>query len=152
MNLCEYIYIVYLGSKLLTCSVKDHGLLPFRNLQVKMFESSWYFPYVWVKIGKKLTPHKCITASLDAKNLFTDVPIQEAIKIIIENVYNHLSIPPPAIKPNILEKHLHACTTQVSFYIPSGKIYTLIDGISMDSPLGHSISEFYISHIEKQNI
>ena len=37
-----------------TCSVKDHGLFPFQNLQVKTFERSCYFSYVWVKMVKKV--------------------------------------------------------------------------------------------------
>ena len=48
-------------------------------------------------------PNKCITASLDVDNLSTNVPVHETIKIIIENVYNHPQIPPPAIQPKILE-------------------------------------------------
>ena len=67
--------------------------------------------------------NKCITASLDVKNLFTNVPVHETIKIIIENDYNHPSIPPPAIQPKILEKLLLICTTKVPFNDPSGNIY-----------------------------
>ena len=89
-------------------------------------------------------------ASLDAKILFINIPVLETIKIIIENVDNHPSIPSPALTPNILEKLLHACTTQVPFYNPSKKIYTQTNNISMDSPLGSSISEFYISHIKNK--
>ena len=62
--------------------------------------------------------------SLGAKNLFTNVTVQETIKIIIENVYDHLFIPPLAIKPNILENLLRASITLVLFNDPSGK-YTL---------------------------
>ena len=35
-----------------TCSVKDHELFPFQNLQVKMAKS--YFSNVWVKMVKKV--------------------------------------------------------------------------------------------------
>ena len=36
--------------------------------------------------------HKCIMASVDAENIFTNVHVQKTIKIVIENVYNHLFI------------------------------------------------------------
>ena len=68
----------------------------------------------------------------------------------MENVYNHPSIPPPAIQLIILEKILLTCPTKVTFYDPSGNIYIRIDGISMGSPLGPTIYEFYMSHIENK--
>ena len=83
--------------------------------------------------------------SRNVKNLFTNVLVHETIKIIIENVYNHPSIPPPAIQPKILEKILLICPTKVSFYDPSGSLYIQIDDISMGLPLGPTISEFYAS-------
>ena len=70
--------------------------------------------------------------------------------MIIENVYNHPSLPLPVIQPKILEKLLFTCTTKVPFYDPSGNIYIQIDGISVGSPLGPTISEFYMSHFENK--
>ena len=84
------------------------------------------------------------------KSFFINVPVQEKIRIMIENVYNHLSIPPPAIQPNILEKLHPACTIQIPLYDLSGKIFTQTEGISMDSSLGLFMSEFYISLIENR--
>ena len=70
--------------------------------------------------------------------------------MIIENVYNHPSIPPPAIQTKILEKLLLTCTTKVPFYDPSSHIYIQIDGISIGSPLGPTITEFYKSYIKNK--
>ena len=36
-----------------------------------------------------------LLASLDVESLFTNVPINDTIKIIIEKVYSHETIPPP---------------------------------------------------------
>ena len=96
------------------------------------------------------TPNKSITTSVDVENLFTNVSVYEIIKIIIENVYNHPYIPPPTIQPKILEKFLIICTTKVPFYDPSGNIYIQIDGISMGSYLGITVSVFYMSYIENK--
>ena len=82
--------------------------------------------------------------------LNSNVTVYKTIKIIIENIDNHHSIPPPVIQPKILEKFLFTCTTKVLFYDPSDKIYIQIDGILMGSPLGPTISKFYKSHIENK--
>ena len=55
--------------------------------------------------------------SLDIENLFTNVPVNETINIIINNIYNP-SLPPLKIDPNILKKLLLICTTEVPFYNP----------------------------------
>ena len=43
-------------------------------------------------------------ASLDVENLFTNVPVQKTIEIIIDNVYNPPTIQPPNIPKEILEE------------------------------------------------
>ena len=70
--------------------------------------------------------------------------------MIIENIYSHHSILPPAIQPKIFKKLLLTCTTKVPIYDPSSNIYLQIDGISMVLPLGPTISEFYLSHIKNK--
>ena len=42
------------------------------------------------------------------------------------------------------------CITKVPFHDPSGNIYIQTDGISIELPLGPTISEFYMSHIENE--
>ena len=37
-----------------TCSVKNHGAFPFQNLQVKTFETSFYFSHVWFQMMKRV--------------------------------------------------------------------------------------------------
>ena len=82
----------------------------------------------FMQILNSNTPNKCIMASHNVKNLFTYFLVPEAIKIIIENVYNHPSIPPLAIQSKILLTF----TTKVPFYDLSGKLYIQIDDISME--------------------
>ena len=71
---------------------------------------------------------------------------------MIENIYNPRSVPSPAIQPNIHEKFIHTCTTKVPFYDPSGNIHIQIEAISMGSPVRSTISDFYMSYIEKKII
>ena len=77
----------------------------FNNILQPYIQSNYSIKSItdFIQISKSTPPHKCIPGSLDAEKLFINVYIQETIKIIIENLYNQPSIPPPAIKPNILE-------------------------------------------------
>ena len=63
-----------------------------------------------------------IIASLDVESLFTNVPIDETIDIIIKHSYNHATIPPPKIPENILRQLLSLCTKEAPFRCPDGEI------------------------------
>ena len=95
-------------------------------------------------------PNNGILASLDVENLFTNVPVNETIDIIINNIYNNPSLPPLKINPNILRKLLLTCTTEVPFYGHLGNIYVQTDGVSMGSVLGPIFSNFYMSDLENR--
>lgn len=72
------------------------------------------------------------------------------MKIIINEVYNHNTIPPSAIKRRTFEKLLLKCTTQVPFTDPNGTTYIQIDGVSMGSPQGPTFAEYYMIHLENK--
>ena len=61
-------------------------------------------------------------ASLDVESLFTNVPVEATIEIILNNVYNHTHLPQPKISRNILKKLLILCTTESPFKTPSGDL------------------------------
>ena len=52
-------------------------------------------------------------ASLDVENLFTNFPVLQTIKIILNNVYSHTSMPPPKIPRETLRAFLEKCTTKI---------------------------------------
>ena len=89
-----------------------------------------------------------ILASLDVENLFTNVPLNETIDIIINDIYNNPSLRPLKINPNILRKILLTCTTEVPFHDHLGNIYVQTNGVSMGSVLGPIFSNVYISDLE----
>ena len=86
----------------------------------------------------------------DVENLFTNVPVNETIDIIINNIYNNPCLPPLKINPNILRKLLLTCTTEVPFYDHLENIYVQTDGVSMGSVLGPIFSDFYMSDLENR--
>ena len=74
------------------------------------------------------TNHLC--ASTDVESLFTNVPVHETIKIILENVYNHKDIHPPNIDKDFLKELLPICTTCTPFEFDK-EIYKKINEVSM---------------------
>ena len=95
---------------------------------------------------------KCngIIASLDVESLFTNVPIDETIEIILHHVYNHPTVSPPKIPPNLLKKFLAICTKEAPFTAPDGKMYLQVEGVAMGSPLGPTFANFYMGNLESE--
>ena len=91
-----------------------------------------------------------LTASLDVESLFTNVPIDDTIEIIIHNVYNHPTLHAPKISQNILKQLLQLCTKELPFKSPDGNIYKQLDGVAMGSPLGPCFSNFYMGSLESK--
>ena len=81
--------------------------------------------------------------SLDVESLFTNVPTEETIEIIINAVYNHPTLPPPPLKTDTMRKLPQVCTSETPFHF-CGKTYVQIDGKSMGSPLGPTFADFYM--------
>ena len=89
-----------------------------------------------------------IIASLDVESLFTNVPIDNTIDIILECSYSHSSLPPPKMPKEILRQMLELCTKKAPFRSPGGDLYLQVEGVAMGSPLGPTFANFYMSHIE----
>ena len=91
-----------------------------------------------------------ILASIDVESLFTNVPIEATIQIILDNVYQHDNLPPIQLSRNILEQLLRACTTELPFRGPDGQLYRQKEGVAMGSPLGPLFANFYMGDLEKK--
>ena len=55
-----------------------------------------------IQILRKLKLNNGILASLDVENVFANVPVNETIDIIINNIYNNPFLPSLKINTNIL--------------------------------------------------
>lgn len=88
-----------------------------------------------------------ILSSLDLTSLFTNVPVNDTISIILQDVYHHETLAPPKIPRTLLENLLHICTTEKPFEF-NEKFYIQVDGVSMGSPLGPTFADFYMSRLE----
>ena len=88
--------------------------------------------------------------SLDVESLFTNVPVDRTINIILDKVYNHPNIPPPPMKKSTLKELLKVCTTEVPFRDMDQNIYVQRDGVGMGSPLGVTFANFFMAEVEEQ--
>ena len=94
--------------------------------------------------------HNGLVASLDVESLFTNVPIDPTIQIILQHTYKHNSLPPPKMPPEILKQLLELCTREAPFRCPENKLYLQVEGVAMGSPLGPTFANFYMGNLEKQ--
>ena len=68
----------------------------------------------------KIITHQGIIASLDVESLFSNLPIDETIKLIIDRTFNHPNLPPPKIPPEILKKMLTLCIRELPLIASNG--------------------------------
>ncbi|XP_069190365.1 uncharacterized protein [Procambarus clarkii] len=89
-------------------------------------------------------------ASLDRESLFTNVPMDETIKMMMDRVYRDAACTPLDIPESILRKLLQACTKEAPFLSPDEHMYKQVDGVAMGSSLGVLFANFYLGSIEQR--
>lgn len=101
----------------------------------------------FIDITKNVT-EPGLLASLDVCNLFTNVPVNETIDIIINCMFNNPGVAPPPISKDIIRDLLKICTEDAPFRGVTGEIYQQKDGVSMGGPLSPVFANFYMAHLE----
>ena len=86
--------------------------------------------------------------SFDVVSLFTNVPLQETIDIITKYVYADSNKRQPPFSQLIFKRMLKCATQGIFAY--NGRLYKQIDGVIMGSPLGPTLANFFLGHMEKQ--
>jgi len=104
--------------------------------------------YEFLSLLRGCQPNTGMLASLDVNSLFTNVPVNETIEIIIETIYNHSTLIAPHIPAQEMRELLLICTTRTPFRNIDGDIYVQCDGVSMGSPLGPTFANFYMCNLE----
>jgi len=89
-----------------------------------------------------------LLASLDVESLFTNVPVDATIAILLKNAYHHHTLPPPKIPKDLMRQMLKTCTTETPFKHISGDVFLQVDGVSMGSPLGPLFANAYMADLE----
>ena len=97
----------------------------------------------------RCTQPQGILASLDVESLFTNVPIDETVDIILKYVYENENVPAPRLPKQILKELLQLCTKEAPFQSPTGQLYKQINGVAMGSPLGVLFANAYVCSVEE---
>ncbi|XP_064089219.1 uncharacterized protein LOC135203418 [Macrobrachium nipponense] len=93
------------------------------------------------------SPGTGIIASLDVESLFTNVPVDETIDIIMDRVYRDPSTAPLNIPEASLHTLLDICTKRAPFSTHRGQMFCQKDGVAMGSPLGVLFANFYMGAV-----
>ena len=95
-----------------------------------------------LKVGKKYE-----MVSFDVSNLFTNVPLDFTIDLILKKVYTKKMIK-TKLKKEELKELLEMCTKELHFTF-DGKIYRQTDGVCMGSPLGPVLANVFMVYLEE---
>ena len=85
--------------------------------------------------------------SFDVSSLFTSVPLEYTINIILKRIYDNQEVQ-TSIEREVMKELLLLCTKNVHFTF-NNKIYRQTDGVAMGSPLGPVISGIFMVELER---
>ena len=85
--------------------------------------------------------------SFDVSSLFTNVPLEFTIDLILEKVYKKKLVK-TRLKREEMKELLEMCTKEMHFSF-DGRIYQQTDGVCMGSPLGPVLANVFMVHLEE---
>ena len=90
---------------------------------------------------------ECFMASLDVESLFTNIPLEETIKVCWGSLYKNQELL-SNINKNQFEKLLRVALWS-NYFLFDGIVYQQVDGVAMGSPLGPSLANTFLAHYEQ---
>ena len=87
--------------------------------------------------------------SFDVKSLFTSIPLDEAIKICEEALFEDNAVMCGGFDRPTFVKLMETATSSVKFSF-NGVMYQQTDGVAMGSPLGPTLANIFLGHYEKK--
>ena len=86
--------------------------------------------------------------SFNVSSLFTNVPLDETIKICSEALYNQFNSR-PVIPKDVFVELMKSATSSVKFSF-NNTIYKQTDGVAMESPLGPALANIFVGYYEEK--
>ena len=121
-------------------------LKPLSELQYTIKDSKTFTK----RLKKIRIPRKYKMVSFDVVSLFTKVPLDETIDIIIKRIYDKKEINTDIPKKEMREL-LYLCTKNAHFTL-NNKTYFQVDGVAMGSPLGPVLANIFMVELERNII
>ena len=104
--------------------------------------------FEFVEIVRNLDLSKQIMASLDISSLFTQVPLEETVDMIIDLINSEdLDV---GIPNDLLREMILLCTKDVAFTF-NNETYVQHDGVAMGSPLGPCLANIFVGILERKH-
>ena len=88
-----------------------------------------------------------VLVSFDVKSLFTNVPLQKTLDIILKRVYTEKKIKTSLTKRRLKKLVLDTCKTA---FLANGKILEQVDGVSMGASMGPVLANIIMTELEKE--
>jgi len=87
-----------------------------------------------------------IIVSFDVVSLFTNIPLKETLDLVTDHVYNSPG------KPRYEKKHFRKLLSMATggYFLYNGKLYCQVDGVTMGSPLGPTLANFFLAYFENK--
>ena len=103
--------------------------------------------FTFVDMIRKTPAKDTYMVSFDVKSLFTNVPLEETIEICANELYNNNSNIKLS-KSNFI-KLMYMATSGIEFCF-DGQMYSQVDGVVMGSPLGPTLANIIMGHLEAE--
>ena len=84
--------------------------------------------------------------SFDVKSLFTNVPLDRTIKLVLKRIYEKHEVSTNTTKQKMKEIHI-LCTKNVHLMF-NGEVYKQIDRVAMASPLGPVLADILMVELD----
>ena len=105
--------------------------------------------YEFMKFITNNRNNDCIMCSFDVKSLFTNIPLDETIDIIL----NQLTPNDDSTFNNFSRKQLKSTlelATKNSFFIFNQNLYKQLDGVAMGTPCGPTLANIFLGYYERK--
>ena len=99
-------------------------------------------------VGNLSNSDNLFMASFDVENLFTNVPLNETINIILDQLFTLPNSTVIGLTKDLF-KNLLELSVLNSFFIFNGKLYKQIEGLGMGLPLGPTFANIFMCFMER---
>lgn len=99
------------------------------------------------KIKDVVIPSSAKLVSFDVKDLYTSIPVNEALNVIKDKLKNESFLPNENVEELVL---ITKTILKQNYFTYNGNFYHQNEGLAMGSPLSGTIANIYMSHIEEK--